>query len=79
VGANIRKARDKVGLTQESLAEAADLDVRFLQRLEHGRTNVSVENLVSLADALNVPIGELFKPAKLLPARPGRPPGRAAK
>jgi transcriptional regulator with XRE-family HTH domain len=43
VGANIRKARDKAGLTQESLAEAADLDVRFLQRLEHGKTNVSVE------------------------------------
>jgi transcriptional regulator with XRE-family HTH domain len=81
VGANVRHLRRSKGLTQEALAEAADLDVRFLQRIERGETNLGVAAVVALADALNVSIGMLFRKAKLLEATPGRPakPGRSAK
>lgn len=81
IGANVRHLRRSQRLTQEALAEAAELDVRFLQRVERGETNLSVASVVALADALKVSIGMLFRKAKLLEATPGRPakPGRSAK
>jgi len=69
----VRRLRRFQGLTQEALAEAADLDVRFLQRVERGETNLGVAAVVALADALNVSVGTLFRKAKLLKATPGRP------
>jgi transcriptional regulator with XRE-family HTH domain len=76
VGANVSRVRARVGLTQEKLAEAAELDLRFLQRVERGRTNLSVQVLASLADALGVEPGRLLRPAKLPEARRGRPPAK---
>jgi transcriptional regulator with XRE-family HTH domain len=73
IAANIYRARVRAGMTQEQLAEAADLDVRFLQRIERGKTNLSVLTLTALADALAVPPGTLFKKAALPEARRGRP------
>jgi transcriptional regulator with XRE-family HTH domain len=60
-------------MTQEALAELADLDLRFIQRIERGSTNLSVSVLVALADALQVAPTALFREAKLTPPRPGRP------
>jgi transcriptional regulator with XRE-family HTH domain len=65
----------RAGLTQEKLAEAAGLDLRFLQRIERGRTNLSVAVLVALAEALGVSPGGLFRKAALPEARRGRPRG----
>ena len=73
IAANTRKYRLKRGLTQESLAEIADLDLRFIQRIERATTNLSVSVLVALAEALEVAPTALFRQAKLSPARPGRP------
>lgn len=72
----MRRQRERAGLTQEKLAEAAELDLRFLQRVERGKTNLSVSVLVSLADALDVAPGFLLKKASLPPPRAGRPPLR---
>jgi transcriptional regulator with XRE-family HTH domain len=77
IGANTRRARLKKGLTQEGLSEAAGLDLRFLQRIERGETNLSVAVLVSLGGVLGLPLAGFFRPAELPPARRGRPPGRA--
>ncbi|MDI1429617.1 helix-turn-helix domain-containing protein [Polyangium sorediatum] len=73
IGANVRRLRLSRGLTQERLAEAAGLDLRFLQRVERGQTNVGVAVVVALADALNVPPARLFRKAALPEAKPGRP------
>jgi transcriptional regulator with XRE-family HTH domain len=73
IAANTRRYRLKRGMTQEVLAEVADLDLRFIQRIERGSTNLSMSVLVALSDALLVPPTALFKEAKLSPARPGRP------
>jgi ribosome-binding protein aMBF1 (putative translation factor) len=73
IAANTRRWRLRRGLTQESLAERADLDLRFVQRIERGTTNLSVSALIALADALKVEPTALFREAKLTPARPGRP------
>lgn len=76
IGANVRRGRERAGLTQERLAEMAELDLRFVQRVERGQTNSSVAVLVALADALGVAPGSLFKQADLPPARTGRPPAK---
>lgn len=68
--------RVRQGLTQEKLAELADLDLRFIQRLERAESNVGVFALCDLADALSVPVGALFRKAELPPVTKGRPPAK---
>ena len=73
IGANVRRLRDAKEWSQARLAEAADLDVRYVQRIERGKVNLSTAVLVALATALNVKPGVLFRPAKLRPRVWGRP------
>ena len=61
-------------MTQEQLAEAAGIDLTFLQRVESAKTNLSIGVLVSVGDALNVDPRLLLKAARLAPPRRGRPP-----
>lgn len=69
----MRRMRRQRGLTQEALAERADLGRAFLQKVERGVTNLSVETLVALARALDVKPQELFEPAELERRGTGRP------
>lgn len=78
IGANVRRARLRSGLTQERLAELAGLDLRFVQRVERAETNLGVAALVALADALDVAPALLFRKAQLSPAQRGRPRNRPA-
>jgi transcriptional regulator with XRE-family HTH domain len=48
------------GLTVETLAAAAGLDKGFLSRLERGTKRPSVETVLRLSAALEVPVGLLF-------------------
>jgi DNA-binding XRE family transcriptional regulator len=76
VAANVRRCRQKRDLTQEQLAELAGIELRSLQNIETGRTNLRVVTLHRLAEALGVAPAVLLEPGKL-PTRPrGRPPGR---
>ncbi|XXY51178.1 helix-turn-helix transcriptional regulator [Sorangium sp. So ce269] len=63
----------RLGLTQDALAEAAEISTGFLQRLERGKTNVGVVILVRLADALGVEPGVLLRRAALPVVTRGRP------
>jgi transcriptional regulator with XRE-family HTH domain len=54
---DLRLAR---GLSQEKLAERADLSTRHLQAIEHGKSNVTLATELALARALKVPLSELF-------------------
>ena len=74
IGANLYRARTRAGMTQERMAEAAELDLRFLQRVERGKTNLSVLTLVALAEALSVPPASFFRKAVLPEVQRGRPP-----
>jgi transcriptional regulator with XRE-family HTH domain len=73
VAGNVAKLRQASGWTQEQLAERAQLATRYLQRVERGSVNISVVVLVQLARALSVPASRLLRPARLTPARRGRP------
>ena len=73
IAANILRLRRSHGLTQEELSEATGLEMRFLQRVERGKVNISIETLVRLANALEVPPARLLRRMRLGPAVPGRP------
>ena len=61
VGLNIRKTRKEKGISQESLALAADLDRSYVGGVERGERNISIVNLKKIADALNVSASDLLK------------------
>lgn len=48
-------------MTQEQLAEAADLHWTYISGIERGVRNVSVVNLFNIANALRVRMRELVK------------------
>ena len=79
LGANVRSRRQKHELTQERLAEGSNLDLRFVQRVERGQTNLSVAVLLALSEVLGCAPAALFKPARLPEPRLGRPPKRPAR
>jgi transcriptional regulator with XRE-family HTH domain len=60
LGLKIRVERQKQKLSQEKLAELACLNRNFIGMIERGETNVTVKNLESIANALNLNIKELF-------------------
>lgn len=53
-GANIRAYRIRLGLTQEQLAEIANLHRTYIGAIERGDRNVSLKNIVHIAEALMV-------------------------
>ena len=62
LGAAIRSLRRERGMSQESLAGLADIDRSYMSSVERGLRNVSVLNVARIAEALGVPVWELFRP-----------------
>lgn len=62
VGNNVRKERQKRGLSQEELAELADLHRTYIGMIERAEKNVTISSLEKVASALNIDIRELFAP-----------------
>lgn len=61
-GSNIKRLRKTKNLSQETLAEKADISPSFLSDIENGKKWGSFETLVSLANALEVEPYELLLP-----------------
>jgi CheY-like chemotaxis protein/DNA-binding XRE family transcriptional regulator len=59
-GAAIKSERTRLGLSQESLAERADLHRTYITDIERGARNLSLETIYKLAGALGVSIETLF-------------------
>ncbi len=62
LGARVRDARKRRGLTRKAAALAADVSERHLAQLETGEGNVSIVLLRRIAAALGVSLVELFSP-----------------
>ena len=60
IGMRIHEVRKAKGMTQEVLAERADISLSCVSRLESGKMMVSVTKLIEIANALNVGIDELL-------------------
>ena len=59
---NIKKERKKLGLTQEKLAEIADLSSQTINDIEGCRMWVSDKTMIKLASVLHVEAYELLVP-----------------
>ncbi len=57
---NLRRARERAGLTQEKLAWAAGLHQTEVGRIEAGRRNPGFDTIIKLARGLGLPAAELF-------------------
>ncbi len=60
-GLNVRRQREALDLTQEALAEKADLDQTYISGIERGLRNPGILNVGKLANALRLTTSELCK------------------
>lgn len=60
-GERVKKVRLELGLSQEDLAEQADLHRNYISQIECGRRNLSLLNIIKLARALKVPASKLIE------------------
>ena len=51
-GLKVRMRRYEIGLTQEELAEKANLHPTYVGSVERGERNIALENIVAIAKAL---------------------------
>lgn len=63
-GQNVRKQRTDKGLSQEALADKADLDPTYISGIEQGVRNPSLLSIVRIAKALGTESGNLFQGVK---------------
>ena len=61
--ANVRRVRLEKGMTQDQVADAADMDAAEIRRFESNRRHPGVDVIARLANALGVPVCELFEGA----------------
>ena len=57
----MRRLRVERGLTQESLAEKVDLNIRTVQKIEAGETNILVTTVARIQKALGCDWAGLMK------------------
>lgn len=60
-GKVLRQMREEKGLTQEKMAELADVDRTYIYRLENGLRSPSLDIIFRLADTLNISPGALLE------------------
>ena len=58
---NLRRLRHAKKMTQETLADRADLSARYIGAIERGQVSASVTVLGQIADALEVEATELVR------------------
>ena len=60
LGQKIRNERQKRKMSQEKLAELADLNRNFVGMIERGETNLTVKKLENIANVFDMDIMDLF-------------------
>lgn len=60
IGVRIRSYRKSQSLSQEILAEMAELHPTYLGQIERGEKNATIESIQKISNALNVPMSTLF-------------------
>lgn len=61
IGREVKRHREKLGLTISELANAADMSAGMLSKIENGATSPSLASLQALSRALQVSLTALFK------------------
>lgn len=59
---NIKKYRNKLGISQDKLSKLADVTYNTIIKIESGaNTNPTIETLQKIAKALNIGVDDLIK------------------
>ena len=58
---NLRKKREQLGMSQEALADIANLHRTYVGSVERGERNISIDNIERLAIALGVSAASLLE------------------
>ena len=61
LGENIRNTRKLAGLSQEKLAEKAELNPAYVSDVERGTENISVDALIRISEALDTTVHNLTR------------------
>jgi transcriptional regulator with XRE-family HTH domain len=61
-GANVRRERSALGLTQDKLAELASISTRNLQKVEAGQINILLTTAIRIQLGLRCPWKRLMPP-----------------
>jgi transcriptional regulator with XRE-family HTH domain len=64
VGQNVRRIREKKGLTQEQFAELSGFSQQYISGLEGGHRNPTVVTVYEMAVALGVSHLDLLRPTR---------------
>jgi transcriptional regulator with XRE-family HTH domain len=64
VGDNVRRVREKKGLTQEQFADLSGFSQQYISSLERGRRNPTIITIYELAVALGVSHMDLVRARK---------------
>ncbi len=59
-GTNLRKYRNKLGISQEKFAEMCGLHRTYISDIERFQRSIALENVQKIADALNIETYKLF-------------------
>lgn len=66
IGSKVRQHREQLGLSQLALAEATQLSLRTVQRIESNATQPRGHSLSALARVFEIEIGDLLEPSNEL-------------
>lgn len=66
IGNKIRELRKSKGFSQESFADEVGIDRTYMGGIERGERNIAAINIIRIAKALKVEVGDLFPPARTL-------------
>lgn len=61
LGKRIRELRKARGFSQETFAHECGIHRTYMGDVERGERNIALDNLVKIADALNLELTELFQ------------------
>jgi transcriptional regulator with XRE-family HTH domain len=69
-GQRLRAARVEIALSQEELADQADLHRTYIGQVERGERNISVDNMEKLAEAVGQDLWRMLQPEERVVKKP---------
>lgn len=61
VASNVKRIIEQKGIKQKSVAEKAGISEKKFSDMLNDRVSIKAEDIVKIQEALQVPVGELFK------------------
>jgi len=60
LGRRVRELRKARGYSQEAFAHECDIHRTYMGDVERGERNIAIDNIVKIANALDIKLSELF-------------------